>query len=149
MVRRKTKIHTDDCHFCLTNIEGFSGKSKGNILFLLALQPWNRGHMMIPCQYQRVQNITSAIRGLNQKVPCHTEKEDFPSSSIPKDPKFISQTMLNDLVRDLISVRKKNWTSWLTTSSSGISLRKELTSHSTEKERLGCSLFLNGRPYVL
>lgn len=108
MIRREQKDHVTDCYFCLTNVSGFSSKNKKSIEY---------------------PNLPSAIRPVphddSLPVPKPPEKwsldeaDEDPAmeSSSDNDPDFepstsgvphlITQSELNDLVRDLALSKAK------------------------------------------
>ena len=94
MVWREQKDHTTDCYFCLTQIQGYSQKTKKNIAY---------------------PNLPSAIRPIlhsskppsdlpvisDESAECSTDSStDFESCVSERRPHFITQEDLNDLVRD-------------------------------------------------
>ena len=111
MIWREPTDHVTDCYFCLTNIKRFSEKNKSKIIYpscKSALKPVRHGtDIPIP-------------KALPLEVFEHPVSSSEPDSSIEatssdlelvaarsNTPLFINQSMLNDLVRDLVLPKYK------------------------------------------
>ena len=103
MVWREQENHVDDCYFCMTNVAGFSSKSKGSIKYpylLSAIRP-------IPHSADLPPPLFTSLPELVDEPVSSTSEESFLEDNCyepladNKSPILITQAFLNDLVRDL------------------------------------------------
>ena len=100
MVWREQKDHTTDCYFCLTQIQGYSQKTKKNIAYPnlpSAIRPvLHSSELPIPKPPSDLAVIS------DESAECSTDlSTDFDPCVSERRPHFITQEDLNDLVRDL------------------------------------------------
>ena len=100
MVWREQKDHTTDCYFCLTQIQGYSQKTKKNIAYPnlpFAIRPVpHSSELPIPKPPSDLPVIS------HEFAECSTDSStDFDPCVSEGRPHFITQEDLNDLVRDL------------------------------------------------
>ena len=102
MVWREQANHVNDCYFCLTNVTGFSSKSKGNIKspdLPSAIRPILHSADLPPPLFTFLPEL------VDEPESCTSEgssfEDDCYNSSAEKSPVLITQAFLNDLVRDL------------------------------------------------
>ena len=107
MVWHKQKYHIRDCNFCLTNVQGFSAKSKHGIQhpnLNLAARPVPHDGFPTPkppsewtTDNEAKESFSDNRHGATTSI-AHKDPDFFPLTST--SPHFITQE-LNDLVRDL------------------------------------------------
>lgn len=107
MVWREQKDHSTDCYFCLTNIKGYSVKTRAKIRYPdvpSAIRPVPHGPDL------PVPNvpIASAISESDSNEEDNPMDTDFQEMADNREPKFISQEMLHDLARDLDLPKEKS-----------------------------------------
>ncbi|XP_022826353.1 peptidyl-prolyl cis-trans isomerase G-like [Spodoptera litura] len=105
MIWREPKDHVSDCYFCLTDVKGFSKKSKHTV------------------NYPEVSSVTKPIPHSEDlpvpTPPSHVEHssttsgsddefEDIQVESTSESPHLINQAELDDLVRDLDLPKEKS-----------------------------------------
>ncbi|KAL4721288.1 hypothetical protein ACJJTC_014295 [Scirpophaga incertulas] len=105
MIWREPKDHVSDCYFCLTDVKGFSKKSKHTV------------------NYPEVSSVTKPIPHSEDlpvpTPPSHVEHsstnsgsddefEDIQVASTSESPHLINQAELDDLVRDLDLPKEKS-----------------------------------------
>ena len=103
MVWREQANHADDCYFCMTNVAGFSSKSKGNIKYphlLPAIRPIPHSAELPPPLFTSLPEVvdepeSSITEESSLEDDCYETLADYSSSIL------ITQAFLNDLVRDL------------------------------------------------
>ena len=103
MVWRKQANHVDDCYFCMTNVAGFSSKSKGNIKYPnlpLAIRPIPHSAELPPPLFTSLPEVVDELESSTTEesfleVDCYEPLADY------RSPILITQAFLNDLVRDL------------------------------------------------
>ena len=94
MIWREQSNHVNDCHFCLTNISGFSTKSKHKIVYpdvRSAIKPvaHNDHDLRIPTPPTE-KYIESDEDNPNTSSTEETD-EDFSTPSASAEPHFLSQ----------------------------------------------------------
>ena len=103
MVWREQKDNSFDCYFYLTNISGFSLKSKHSIQYPnlpSALRPISHGQDLPIPTPPKVYSVDDDVIDKDDAYMEDISDPDFqPTSSTA--PHLISQEELNDLVRDL------------------------------------------------
>ncbi|XP_076329702.1 uncharacterized protein LOC143235432 [Tachypleus tridentatus] len=103
MIWREQKDHVTDCYFCLTNVSGISAKNKKSIEYSnlpSAMRPVSRNDSLsIPKPPEEwtldKPNEETAMQGTGSDI-----EPDF-EACFSGDPHLITQSKLNDLVRDL------------------------------------------------
>lgn len=124
MVWREQKDHSSDCYFCLTNISGFSLKSKHSIQYPnlpSALRPIPHGQDLPIPTPPEVYSVDDDVIDKDDAYMEDISDPDFqPTSSTA--PHLISQEELNDLVRDLTLSKSQaelislhSWIPWVVT----------------------------------
>lgn len=117
----KPQNHDDDCYFCGTNVFGFSTKNKHKIVYpdcFSAVKPKAHGeHCPVPISPNK-QVSTNEDSTSESDDYVDDDKTTDPDYISEAEPHLISQTELNDLVRDLeltkdkselLSSRLKQW----------------------------------------
>ena len=103
MVWREPANHVDDCYFCMTDVVGFSSKSKGNIkypILPLAIRPIPHSADLPPPLFTSFPELVD--EPVNSTSEESSLEDDFYESlADKKSPILITQAFLNDLVRDL------------------------------------------------
>ena len=100
MVWGEQKDHSTDCYFCLTQIQGYSQKTKKNIAYPnlpSAIRPvLHSSELPIPKPPSDLPVIS------DESAECSTDSStDFDPCVSERRPHFITQEDLNDLVHDL------------------------------------------------
>ena len=103
MVWREQANHADNCYFCMTNVAGFSSKSKGNIKYPhlpSAIRPIPHSAELSPPLFTSLPEVvdepeSSTTEESSLEDNCYEPLADYTS------PILITQAFLNDLVRDL------------------------------------------------
>ena len=103
MVWREQTNHVDDCYFCMTNVGGFSSKSKGNIKYPnlpSANRPILHSAELPPPLFTSLPEVvdepeSSTTEESFLEDDCYEPLADY------RSPILITQAFLNDLVRDL------------------------------------------------
>lgn len=95
MIWREPTNHYDDCYFCVTKIKGFTKRTKKLIVY-----------PNLPSALRPVAHNDDVPEVINAAQSSHSEEENASSyaeseEDVCSTPKLISQTCLNDLVRDL------------------------------------------------
>lgn len=111
MIWREQTDHVTDCYFCLTNIKGFSRKTKSKIVYpncQSALKPVpHSDDLPIPSQ-PPPDAFTQVESSSESDVLTEASSSEFDmEAGSSKSPVFINQCMLNDLVRDLALPKNK------------------------------------------
>ena len=105
MIWREQKDHVTDCYFCLTNVSGFSGKNKKSIEYPnlpSAMRPVpHDDSLLIPKPPE-----TWSLDETDEDAAMHqlsTDSDTDPNFEpcMSDEPHLITQSELNDLVRDL------------------------------------------------
>ena len=102
MVWREQANQGDDCYFCMTNVAGFSSKSKGNIKYPnlpSPIRPIPHSAKLPPPLFTSLPDVvdepeSSTREDSSLKDDCYEPLTDY------KSPILITQAFLNDLVRD-------------------------------------------------
>ena len=102
MVWREQANHVNDCYFCMTNVIGFSSKSKGNIKYTdlpSAIRSIPHSADLPPPLFTSLPElvdkpVSSTSEGSSLEDDCYNPLAD-------QSPILITQAFLNDLVRDL------------------------------------------------
>ena len=103
MVWRKQANHVNDCYFCMTNVTGFSSKSKGNIKY----HHFPSSIRLIPHSADLPPPLFNSLPKLVDEAVSSTTEESslkddcYNKLADNKSPILITKTFLNDLVRDL------------------------------------------------
>lgn len=108
MIWREPQNHVNDCYFCMTDIKGFSSKSKHKI------QYHNIPSARRPVPHDESMPVPKPQDNVNPESESESEKSpsdagtsyvkgqgSSSSNSSTEEPHLISQAELNDLVRDL------------------------------------------------
>lgn len=100
MVWKKQRNHRNDCCFCMTNVSGFSSKSKQKIVYAKcksATMPISHSDSLpVPMTpNEAVKKLETDDAALNDSDPDYIPEDD------PHDVHLVDQSELNDLVRDL------------------------------------------------
>ena len=105
MIWREPRDHITDCYFCLTKVSGFSSKNKSNIEYPSldsAIRPVpHSAELPIPTPPVSKQLLSSSDESSTDSDEDVDELHDTYEACTSNDPHLISQTELNDLVRDL------------------------------------------------
>lgn len=105
MIWREPKDHVSDCYFCLTDVKGFSKKSKHTVKYAEV------SSVTKPIPHSEdlpVPNPPSHVESSSNTSSSDDECEDFQVASTSKAPHLISQSELDDLVRDLDLPKEKS-----------------------------------------
>ena len=102
MVWREQANHVNDCYFCMTNVTGFSSKSKGNIKYPdlpSAIRPIPHSADLPPPLFTSLpelidEPVSSTSEGSSLEDDCYNPLAD-------QSPILITQAFLIDLVHDL------------------------------------------------
>jgi hypothetical protein len=111
MIWREQKDHSSDCYFCMTNVAGFSKKNKSKIIYPdceSALKPVPHdaeNTVPVPPAYCASESDSSSDVGDEDDVAADACYE--PESEQGK-PHLLSQSDLDDLVRDLSLPKEKS-----------------------------------------
>ena len=108
MARREQANHVDDCYFCMTDVAGFSSKSKGNIKYPnlpSAIIPIPHSAELPPPLFTSLPEVVdepenSTTEKSSLEDDCYEPLADY------RTPILITQAFLNDLVRDLNPPKK-------------------------------------------
>ena len=103
MVWREQADHVNDCYFRMTNVDGFSSKSKGNIKYPnlpSAIGPISHSAELPPPLFTSLPKVvdepeSSTTEESSLEEDCYEPIADY------RSPILITQAFLNDLVRDL------------------------------------------------
>ena len=103
MVWREQANHVDECYFCMTDVAGFSYKSKGNIKYPnlpSAIRPITHSADLPPPLFTFLpelfnEPLSNTLEESSLKDDCYEPLADN------KSPILIIKAFLNDLVRDL------------------------------------------------
>ena len=104
MVWREQVNHVDDCYFCMTNVAGFSSKSKGSIKYLnlpSAIRLIPNSADLPPPLFTSLPEIDDEPRISSTTEESSLEDDCCEPLADCKLPILITQAFLNDLVRDL------------------------------------------------
>ena len=106
MVWREQSDHVTDCYFCMTNIKGFSRKSKSKISYPVcrsAIKPVSHDpDLPVPKPAIKKKDTLSVDEGASTSTNSEEDLiETDPSFQHEFAPLLIDQESLNDLVRDL------------------------------------------------
>lgn len=104
MIWREPKDHVSDCYFCLTDVKGFSKKSKHTVKYAEV------SSVTKPIPHSEdlpVPNPPSHVESSSNTSSSDDECEDFQVASTSKAPHLISQSELDDLFRDLDLPKEK------------------------------------------
>ena len=103
MIWYEQENHIIDCYFCLTNLEGFSSKTRHKIKYAdvkSVCTPTSYTADMLPsvCSTtsKGAEDYVSAISSISNEM-----KEDSDFQTADRKPHLLCQADLNDLVRDL------------------------------------------------
>ena len=102
MIWREPRDHVTDCYFCLTNISGFSAKSKKHITYPdlpSAMRPVPHSDDLPIPNPPESYKLSSSESGDDDEMEHDIDKEFTASSS--SVPHLLTQVDLNDIVRDL------------------------------------------------
>jgi hypothetical protein len=103
MIWREPTSHLNDCYFCITNTSGFTSKNKQNIEYP------NLPSALRPVPHSEDVPIPTVPAELSLSLSSSDSPQSDPQSAIEddytatdnKEPKLMSQSDLDDLVRDL------------------------------------------------
>ena len=101
MIWREQTNHVSDCYFCMTNVHGFSTKNKQNIQYPnlpSAMRPVPHGaDVEIPLPPTTLDEQSTE----SESSSMEANNDDSDAASYSGTPKLMSQSDLDDLVRDL------------------------------------------------
>lgn len=116
MIWREPQNHVTDCYFCMTKVQGFTGKNKENIMY----PDVNSAMKPVP----HSDELPKPIPPINQQLVSSSDDNSVGDDSLSdeiitsNEPHRITYPELNDLVRDLnlskekseiLSSRLKQW----------------------------------------
>ena len=103
MVWKEQATHVDDCYFCMTDVAGFSSKSKGNIKYPnlpSAIRPITHSGDLPPPLFISLPELVDEPVSSTSKE-SFLEDDCYEPLADNKSPILITQAFINDLVRDL------------------------------------------------
>lgn len=110
MVWREPTNHAEDCYFCLTKVQGFSNKTRANILYPSipsAIRPVPHGpELPVPKPPSILEEFALSEEEILDEDEPSTSSDPCFNPSHKATPHLIQQKELNDIVRDL------NLTKW-------------------------------------
>ena len=104
MVWREPKDHTSDCYFCLTNVSGITSKTNKSIIYPnipSAIRPVPHSKELpvpVPPKNWSLDDLDECATSVDSEIE---EDEDPDYTEKATEPQLISQSKLNDLIRDL------------------------------------------------
>ena len=102
MIWREPRDHSSDCYFCMTNVFGFTGKTKHLINYPnipSAMQPVPHD-VTLPVPAPPPPNTCTSLLG-DEEPMMESDDQDYEEPDISNAPHLITAADLNDLVRDL------------------------------------------------
>ena len=103
MVWREQANHVEDCYFCMTNVAGFSSKSKGNIKYPnlpSAITPIPHSAELPPPLFTSLPEVVDEPESSTTERSS-LEDDGYEPLADYRSPILITQAFLNDLIRDL------------------------------------------------
>lgn len=116
MIWSKQRNHDDDCYFCGTKVFGFSAKNKHKIVYpncSSAVKPISHGdNCPVPISPNKPVSIIEDLEELEDWLErdddINDDKVGHPDYVSETEPHLLTQTELNELVRDLELTKEKS-----------------------------------------